>query len=374
MGVPASIAVPALAAPPRVMHDHPMYKGVIDMRSDTVTRPTPEMRQAMYDAEVGDDVLGDDPTVIELERTAAEMSGKEAALFVASGTMGNQVSLFTHCAKGEEIILSEQSHVVQHEAGAAAHLAGAHLITVDKGMGCLAWQDVEPRIRDNDIHCPRTALIHVETPLAGGDVVPLAVLREIHDGARRRDIRVHMDGARIFNAASWLKVPASEIASTADSVMFCLSKGLCSPVGSMVAGSKDFIAVARRRRKIMGGGMRQVGILAAAGLISLRRMTLRLHEDREKAASIAAALRATGACRIEPEEVKINMFFVRFTDPGLAGRESAFLEALKKRGVRILASGGGWMRFVAHNDVSFEDAEAAAKAAVEAMEEVRAAR
>jgi len=363
-----------LAARSATVHDPPMYQGIIDMRSDTVTRPTPEMRKAMYEAEVGDDVFGDDPTVAELERTAAEMTGKEAALFVASGTMGNQVSLFTHCLKGDEVILAEQSHVVQHEAGAAAQITGAHLLAVDKGQGWLSWRDVEPRIRQPDIHSPRTALVHVETPVACGDVVPLADLAEIREGTRKRGVPVSMDGARLFNAASWLKVPASAIASHADSVMFCLSKGLCSPVGSMVAGNRDFIALARRRRKVMGGGMRQAGILAAAGLVSLRKMTLRVHEDREKAASIAAALMATGACAISPEEVKINMFWVRFTDPALSGREKEFVEALGRRGVRILAFGGGWMRFVAHNDVSYEDASTAARAAVEAMEEVRAAR
>ncbi len=333
-----------------------MYQGVIDMRSDTVTRPTEEMKRAMYQAEVGDDVFGDDPTAIKLEEYAAGLMGKEAALFMASGTMGNEVALFTHCTKGDEVIVAEQDHIVQHEAGGAAHIAGVQLRTINAGLGYASWADIEPRIRAyKDIHAPRTGLISVENPICTGAVIPMPLLEGISHGARTYDIPVHMDGARVFAAASYLAIPASDIARQTDSIMFCLSKNLCAPVGSMLAGTKEFIARARGRRKILGGGMRQVGILAAAGLVALQKMTLRLHEDRQKMISLHHELAATNLFELTPETVQTNMFFARFTDPGYRGKEKAFASAYRKRAVWIGVRHDGWVRFVAHNDISFED-------------------
>jgi L-threonine aldolase (EC 4.1.2.5) len=237
----------------------------IDLRSDTVTWPTDAMRRAMAEAPVGDDVYGDDPTINELERLAADMTGKEAALFVPSGTFGNQLSLFTWCPRGSEVILGEQCHIIQHEAGAASVIAGVQTRPIFAPAGILPPEAIEERIRGNDIHFPPTSLVCLENAHSSGRVVPLSYMREVADLAHRHGLPVHLDGARLFNAATALGVDATEIAGTVDSVMFCLSKGLCAPVGSMLAGPRDFVEKARRKRKIMGGGMRQAGVLAAAG-------------------------------------------------------------------------------------------------------------
>lgn len=232
----------------------------IDLRSDTVTQPTQQMREAMYQAQVGDDVYGDDPTVNQLEKKAAEMMGKEAALFVASGTMGNAVAVMSHTKRGDEIILSDTAHIVAHEVGGAAVLAQAFIRTLHFENGIFDAEQMAAAVRDSsNIHFPPTGLICVEEPLATGKVVPLNVLQEVYRMAQQKGIPVHMDGARIFNAATALGVDVKEIAACADSVMFCLSKGLCAPVGSMLVGSKEYIDRARRNRKMLGGGMRQCG-------------------------------------------------------------------------------------------------------------------
>jgi threonine aldolase len=333
----------------------------VDLRSDTVTRPTLKMRRAMYDAEVGDDVLGEDPTLNRLEERAAELTGKEASLFVPSGTFGNQLALLTHCARGSEVVLSDECHIVQHEAGAAAVIAGVQLRTYKPGGGIPAWSEIAPYVREgDDIHCPRTTLIEVENALSNGDVIPLETLREIRTEAGRRDIPVHLDGARIFNAAACLGVRASELADCADSVMFCLSKGLCAPVGSLLAGGKDFVHRARRGRKIMGGGMRQAGILAAAGLVALEEMIERLPEDREKAAFLAEAFTRTGYLEVSPPDVKINMFFLRFRAGPHAGLEAGLVERLSEAGILVYPPFDGWIRFVTHHDVCQADLERAA--------------
>jgi len=328
---------------------------VVDLRSDTVTRPTEEMRKAMYSAEVGDDVIGDDRTTQELEALGAEMLGKEAGLFVPSGTFGNQLALFTHCARGAEVILPEQSHIVQHEAGAAAIIAGVQLRTVRPASGVFTWRDVEEirRVGD-DIHCPPTGLIAYENATSDGDVVDLGVMRETVDSARSHSIPIHLDGARIFNAATCLGVPASDIAVCANSVMFCLSKGLGAPIGSILAGDRDLISLARRRRKIMGGGMRQVGVIAAAGLVALRKMTLRLDEDHRRAALLADTFRNTGLFEVRPDPPRINMFFVRYAQPEHRGREGSLVRLLEAEGVLTYPPFGDWMRFVTHSDLSDE--------------------
>jgi Threonine aldolase len=224
----------------------------IDLRSDTVTWPTEAMRKAMAQAPVGDDVYGDDPTVNELERLAAEMTGKEAALFVPSGTFGNQLSLFTWCPRGSEVILGEQCHIIQHEAGAASVIAGVQTRPIFAPDGILPLETIEERIRGNDIHYPPTSLICIENAHSSGRVIPLSYMKEVAQLAHAHGLPVHLDGARLFNAAVSMGVSAIEISSMVDSVMFCLSKGLCAPVGSMLAGSREFIEKARRRRKISG--------------------------------------------------------------------------------------------------------------------------
>ena len=317
----------------------------IDFRSDTVTWPTPAMRAAMAAAPVGDDVYGDDPTVNELEALAATMAGKEAALFVPSGTFGNQLALFTWCPRGSEVILGEQCHIIQHEAGAASIIAGVQTRTIQAPDGILPIAEVAARIRGDDIHYPPTSLICVENAHSSGRVVPLHHMKEIAVLARSRGLPVHLDGARLFNAATALGCQAADIAATVDSVMFCLSKGLCAPVGSILAGPKSFIDKARRNRKIMGGGMRQAGILAAAGIIALRDMTGRLAEDHENARYLAEKLAALPGFAVDMGALDINMVFFRLP----SWVDGAALAAhLAGYGVRASPPESGLARFVAH--------------------------
>jgi threonine aldolase len=288
--------------------------------------------------------------------------GKEAALLVPSGTFGNQLSLFTHCRRGNEVVLSDQSHIVQHEAGAAAIIAGVQLRTYIPKGSFPVWEDIREHIRDgDDIHWPQTDLIALENALGNGEVMPVEVMEEIAKQAGVHHIPVHLDGARVFNAAHFLGIEAGRIAALADSVMFCLSKGLCSPIGSMVAGSRDFIGEARKKRKIMGGGMRQAGVIAACGLVSMKTMRHRLPEDREKAEQLAAVFRNTGLFEVKPEPVKINMFYLRYRERGAGNREQRLVEQLINAGLRINPPDDDWIRIVTHNDVSAEDVQRASK-------------
>ena len=264
----------------------------LDIRSDTVTKPTEEMRMAMYRAEVGDDVCGEDPTVIKLESIAADMVGKEAAVFVPSGTFGNQLSIFTHCQRGNEVILDNNCHIVEHEAGAAAIIAGVQLRPVKCVDGILSPDDVESLVRKvKDIHFPETGLVCMENAHSSGRVINPEKMRYIYEVSAKYNIPVHLDGARIFNAAVSLGVDVKEITGYCDSVMLCLSKGLGAPVGSILAGSADFIGNARYKRKIMGGGMRQAGVLAAPGIIALTKMVDRLEVDHKNASKLAGLIR-----------------------------------------------------------------------------------
>lgn len=336
----------------------------IDLRSDTVTWPTPAMREAMAAAPVGDDVYGDDPTTNELEARAAARVGKEAALFVPSGTFGNQLALFTWCPRGGEVILGEQCHIIEHEAGAAAVIAGAQIRPVDAPDGILDPEAVRARIRTQDIHHPVTSLICMENAHGSGHVVPLAAMDAICDLARSRGLPVHLDGARLFNAATALGVSAADVAARADSVMFCLSKGLCAPIGSMLAGPREFIAKARKKRKIMGGGMRQTGILAAAGLIALDRMTERLAEDHDNARALARLLMAIPDVTIDESALDINMVFFKAK---VRGDSIAFADrivgAMRDRGVLINPpSEDGEFRFVTHYWIDRARVETAAEA------------
>lgn len=329
----------------------------IDLRSDTVTKPTQKMREAIYRADVGDDVLSEDPTVNRLEKLAAKKLGKEAALLVPSGTFGNQLSLFTHCNQGNEVILCENSHIVQHEAGASSVISSVQLRTILPHADFLTWDEIERRIRKTaDIHYPKTGVISLENPLSLGIVPSLQEMERIYKNAHEKyDIPIHLDGARIFNAAAFLETPASEIAKFADSVMICLSKGLCAPIGSLLVGSKKFIQKARRNRKIMGGGMRQAGFIAAAGVIALEEMTARVKEDNQRAQKLAKAFKEYDLFDIDLSNVMINMFFVNFNKKYRNQNPAKFVELLKEQGILTYPPEEDTLRFVTHRWITKAD-------------------
>ncbi len=325
----------------------------IDLRSDTVTMPTEEMRQAMAHAIVGDDVYEDDPTINRLEALAAEMTGKDSSLFVPSGTMGNQLAVMSHTQSGEEVIIGENYHIVVHEVAATAVLSRVQLRTIKSSDDILYPEAVLNAIRPADIHEPKTGLICMENALSNGTVVPLEIMKSVYNIARERNIPVHLDGARLFNAATYLNVEAVEIAKYADSVMFCLSKGLCAPVGSMLAGSKAFIAKARRNRKILGGGMRQAGILAAAGIISLKKMTKRLVEDHENAKYMANKLLEIPGVQLDIDKVHIDMVFFKLDSSIIEANK--LVDKLLEKNIKINNPEGGQYRFVCNNDINKND-------------------
>lgn len=327
----------------------------LDVRSDTVTQPTPAMREAMFAAVVGDDVYGDDPTVAELEALGARMLGKEAALFVPTGNFGNQLALLTHCRRGDEVILGDDCHIVWHETGGAAVIAGVQLRTIESELGVLDPKAIEARIRvGEDIHFPRTGLICLENAHSNGRVIPLDVMAETRRVADRHGVPVHLDGARVFNAATHLGCDVREITRYADSVMCCLSKGLAAPVGSLLAGSRDFIARARRGRKLMGGGMRQAGVIAAPGIVALRQMSGRLAEDHANARALAARLAALPGVWLDEASVQINMVWFRLAD---SVDVTALMDALADAGVKANPPEDDWMRVVTHWQVSAADVE-----------------
>jgi threonine aldolase len=339
---------------------------VIDLRSDTVTKPTEEMRQAMYRAEVGDDVYRDDPTVNRLEELVAREMGKEAALFVASGTMANQVAVMTHTKRGDEIILGEKSHIYVNEVGGIAYLAGVQAALVTETEGVMDARVVEQRIRSENIHYPKTSLICVENThnMAGGRVVPLSAMKEIYDVGKKHGIPVHLDGARIYNAAAYLGVEAREIAKYCDSVNVCLSKGLCAPVGSVLAGSREFIERARKFRKMLGGGMRQAGILAAAGIIAIEKMSKRLKDDHDNALLLAKGLNSLEGVSVDVDRVQTNLIMVDFGGTGLNGMQVA--ERLKQSGILINGSSSSVVRFAVHYYITPDDV----KRTVEAVDKI----
>ncbi|MBI3078927.1 MAG: low-specificity L-threonine aldolase [Deltaproteobacteria bacterium] len=326
---------------------------VIDLRSDTVTRPTPAMRQAMAEAEVGDDVFGEDPTVNALQARAATLLGKEAALFVPSGTMANQLAIRTHTEPGDEVIIEGSSHPFNYEGGATAALSGVQFFTLPGRRGILDASQVEAAIRPPDHHYPRTRLVCLENThnRGGGSIFPLEKILEIAGVARDRGLALHLDGARLFNACVATGIKPAEYARHFDSVSFCLSKGLGAPVGSLLAGSAAFIDRAHRFRKMFGGGMRQAGILAAAGLYALDHHIERLEEDHRHARLLAQGLAGFPGVEVKPEEVETNMVFVRVTD-----RPAAELaRALREQGVLLLATARDTIRCVTHLDVSEAD-------------------
>jgi len=322
----------------------------IDLRSDTVTQPTPAMREAMASAEVGDDVYGEDPTINRLEKMAADRMGKQAGLFVPSGTMGNLAAMLVHCGRGDEMILGDLAHTFLYEAGGAAALGGIHPRTLPtESDGTLAISAIEEAIRGDDPHFPTTRLICLENThnRCGGAVLSLAYANDVGKLAQRNGLRLHLDGARIFNAAAALGVDASKLAESSDSVTFCLSKGLCAPVGSVLCGNEDFIYRARRARKQLGGGMRQAGVLAAAGVVALESMVNRLADDHRRAQILADELRELPGVILENDPPPTNMIYMRLSnDAGLDGE--ALAEAMSQEKIKIHPGGGNRIRLVLH--------------------------
>lgn len=337
---------------------------LVDLRSDTVTRPTPPMREAMLRAEVGDDVFGDDPTIRELQEEAAALLGKEASIFVPSGTMGNQLAVMTHTSRGDEVLVGRPCHIQEHEAGAAAMLAGVTLVPLDAPTGCLDPQAVAEAIRTPDVHHPDTGLLCLEHAHSSGAACALDTLAGPAAVAREHGIPVHLDGARIFNAAHALGCTPRDIADLADSVMFCLSKGLGAPVGSLLCGGRSFVERALRGRKRLGGGMRQVGMLGAAGLYALGHHVERLVDDHRRAARLAEALGALPGIRVARDQRDINM--VWFTLAGGGDGEWVVAE-LARRGVLVLGPMQGRWRLVTHLDVDDECIERAIAALTEVL-------
>jgi threonine aldolase len=332
----------------------------IDLRSDTITHPTQAMREAMARAEVGDDVMGEDPTVNRLEAVAAERVGKQAALFVPTGTMANLVAVMVHTRRGDEVILDDQCHTFLMEAGGMAALAGVMPRPLPTDAGYVTAGQLQAALRPPDPHHAPTSLVCVENThnRHGGTVAPLDALDALADAAHQRGLRVHMDGARLFNAAVALGVPAARIAAAADSVAFCLSKGLSAPVGSLLCGEREFIARARHARKMVGGGMRQAGVIAAAGIVALDTMVDRLADDHRVARAVAEALAAVPGLRVDLARVQTNI--VRVELPGHEARTVA--DRLRERGVRVSLIGARMIRLVTNRHVTVDDVPAIAEA------------
>jgi threonine aldolase len=338
---------------------------MIDLRSDTVTKPTPAMRRAMMDAEVGDDVYGEDPTVNRLERRAAEITGKEAALFVPTGSMGNTIAVKLHTEPGQEVICDSRAHVLDYELAMVAWFSSCVVRAIPTEDGILSWKEIEPRIRPLAPNWAPTGLIEIENThnMAGGTVYPLAAIRQIAEGAHARGLPVHMDGARVFNAAAALGVSVGEIVGPVDTVMFCLSKALGAPVGSLLAGPASLVARGRLYRKRLGGGMRQAGVLAAAGLVALEETPPRLPIDHANARFLAEGLAHIPGIQADPQKVVTNIVIF---DVGGTGLRSPEVSArLKRRGVLLNGIDHRRMRAVTHYDVD----RAACAQALEALAE-----
>ena len=343
----------------------------IDLRSDTLTPPTPAMRKAMAGAEVGDDVFGEDPTVNRLEALAARLMGKAAALFVSSGTMANLVSLLTHCGRGDEILLGDQAHIFFYEQGGSAAVGGIHPRTVpNRPDGTLDLQAVAAAVRPDNVHFPRTRLLVLENTQNRCNGAPLGLdyMTAARDLATALGLKIHVDGARIFNAACALGVPAADLAAGADSVSFCLSKGLSAPVGSLVCGTRSFVEGARRNRKLLGGGMRQAGILAAAGLVSLTEMIDRLPEDHANAKKLAEGLAVIDGIDLDPDDVRTNIVYFRICDPALSAPE--LVEKLAAEGVDVLPVDASRCRAVTHYPITEKNIDRAIAVFSRVMKEI----
>lgn len=341
---------------------------LVDLRSDTVTHPTPSMRRAMANAEVGDDVYRDDPTVNQLQSRAAEIFGREAGLYLPSGTMGNQVAIKVHTHHGQEVICGERSHIFNYEMATMAAVSGCLARTICGEGGVLGWKEIAPALRPGTAESSGTGLISLENTcnIAGGAVTPMDKGEEVCDEAHARNLNVHLDGARIFNAATALGCTVQVLTRKFDSVMFCLSKGLGAPIGSMLVGGAEFIERARRVRKMLGGGMRQVGVLAAAGLIALEESPNRLHQDHENAQFLAQSLAEVPGIQLDPVKVKTNIVIFCVQRAGIESYEIA--RRLKKRGVLANAISPTTIRMVTHRDVD----RMGCQVAVRTLEEVLA--
>lgn len=327
---------------------------MIDLRSDTVTKPTEEMRRAAYEAEVGDDVYGEDPTILRLEKEAASILGKEEALFVTSGTQGNQIAVLTHTRPGNEILLETDSHIFYYESGAVAAFAGVQTRTIKGTNGEMDPGEIEAAIRTEDQHFPETGLICLENThnRAGGAIVSPENMQAIHTIARKHSIPVHIDGARLFNAVAASGRDVKEFTVHCDTVQICLSKGLGAPVGSIIAGDKHFIKKARKWRKRLGGGLRQAGVIAAPGLIALNKMRGRLSEDHEKARILKETFQTCNGIEII-NEVDTNIVVADVSGTGMTAAQ--FVEELERKGILAVTFGPTLVRFTTHYDVSMED-------------------
>ena len=341
---------------------------IVDLRSDTVTTPTERMRRAMYDAELGDDVYGEDPTVNRLEALAAERLGKEEALLLLSGTMGNLVGMLAQARPGDEVICGQYSHIFLNEAGGAAALGGLQLHPIPTARGVMDPRDVESALRDpRNLHHPRSKLVCLENTANkdGGAAVSVDAMDAVAETAHANGLRVHVDGARIFNAAVALDVPVERLVQNADSVTFCLSKGLGCPVGSILAGSAEYVAEARRWRKMIGGSLRQAGVIAAAGIVALEEMVDRLGEDHARARRLAEGLDALPGVSVHLDNVDTNIVMldvdVERVDP------KAFVAGVRERGVKIGSPYGGRIRLVTHYQISDDDVDRALRAAEHAL-------
>jgi threonine aldolase len=338
----------------------------VDLRSDTVTKPTPEMRRAMAEAEVGDDVYGEDPTINRLEQRAAEIFGREAAIFVPSGTMGNQIAIKIHTRPGQEVICEERGHIFNYEMAMMARFSGCLARPIAAEDGILRWAQVERKISPKTYYYAQTGLVSLENThnMAGGTVYPPAIADEICEGVHAAGLPVHLDGARVFNASVALGKPVAEITRKFDSVMFCLSKGLGAPVGSLLVGSRQFIIQARVVRKSLGGGMRQAGVLAAAGLIALEQMPKRLHQDHENAKFLAQGLARIPNLKVDAAKVVTNIVICDISGAGMVTPD--FSRKLAEKNVLCGAVNNELVRFVTHMDVD----RAGCERAVEAVREV----
>jgi threonine aldolase len=337
---------------------------MIDLRSDTVTKPTAAMREAMYSAEVGDDVYGEDPTVNRLQEMAAEMLGKEAGLFVPSGTMGNLASILAHCQRGDEVILGNKAHTFLYEAGGISALGGVHSYQLpNQPDGTLDLEAIRQAIREDDPHSPVTRLVALENThnRCGGVVLTVEYIQAVGELARQENLKLHIDGARIFNAAVALGVPAHALAAPADSLTFCLSKALSAPVGSVIVGDQGFIHKALRIRKLLGGGMRQAGVLAAAGIVALETMIERLADDHARARRLAEGLRRIPGLALDPGSPYTNMVFVNLSpETSLEANEAA--ERLEKYNVLVGVTGARRFRLVIHCWIDDDDIDQAVAA------------
>jgi threonine aldolase len=335
---------------------------MIDLRSDTVTLPSDAMRRAMSTAEVGDDVYGEDPTINKLEARAAEVFHREASIFVPTGTMGNAIAIKLHTKPGQEILCEERGHIFNYEMAMVSWFSGCMVRPIAAPQGILRWELIAPKIAGSTYYLAQTGLISLENThnMAGGTVTPQAAMDDICDHAHERHLPLHLDGARVFNAATALGIPVAKLTAKVDSVMFCLSKGLGAPVGSMLVGSKEFISEARKVRKALGGGMRQAGVLAAAGLIALEEGPKRLHEDHANASFLGEGLAQIAGVKIDIATVQTNIVIFDITGTGMQAND--IVAKLKDRGVICGAVNPQLIRFVTHCNVSRKDCEAALKA------------